>query len=266
VAELIRQHPKIDGRFEGGFLLADRLVEFVDFEPYAGNVQRFWNISEADLAYVCQAESWQECYQRLAERSDIPGKEVCIYDKTPIYMRYLNTVLSKVDVPVICMVRDPRAVYWSQKKRWPEFGGDIHSQNTPTDMKRQSTETGLVNRLKMFALSIKRQWNFLGNYLAYAQGWQQANRIFHDRILLVQFEQLCTNPSEEAQRIYNFLGLAFQESYLALSETSNQYVARNGISVDVVGEYRSHLSRWEQRYILLATQAFTGWHWHSNSK
>jgi hypothetical protein len=266
VSELLRQHPGIDGRFEGGFLLAKNLAEFVNYDPYAANVKRFWGISQADLEYICQADAWMEGYKRLIERSNIPNKDVSIYDKTPLYMQYLGVVLKKVDVPAICVVRDPRALFWSHKKRWPETMGIQKGEGSGTNKQHSSLTSNLRGKLYHLLKKPRRLKKFVENYLRYASGWQDANRLFPNRILLVQHEELCTHPFDAAKRIYNFLELRFKEAYLFLPQTSNQYVGRTGIRDDVVWEYRSYLSEWEQHKLLRSTRAYADWHWHHNQK
>jgi len=267
IAELIRQHPKVDGRFEGGFLLAETIADFVDLEPYASNVKRFWHISQESLEYICQAPSWQNAYKRLIERSDIPNKSVSVYDKTPKYMQLLKTILKKVHVPAVCVVRDPRALYWSHQKRWQNDGGnsDRKTKDHRNNQKR-SVLLGAVIRLKRYLrhrhiLSLAE--NFSRYYVNYGKGWRDAQDSFGDRILLVQHEQLCTNPLKETKRIFDFLGLAFEDEYVYLPQTDNPYVARGGISVDVVREYQSGLPRRFQNELLEKTKEFSFWHWDS---
>jgi hypothetical protein len=99
VSELVRQHPGVDGRFECGFLLVEKMTEFIDLEPYASNLKRDWGVTQESLEYICQAPTWLDAYCRLRERAAIPSRNVQLYDKTPLYLRDLQAVLGKADVP-----------------------------------------------------------------------------------------------------------------------------------------------------------------------
>ena len=118
LSELVRQHPRVDGRFEIGFLL-DRHISrfyrpdnvFVDF------VESFWGVPREQIRdYICGAPDWREAYRRLAECS-VVADDALLYDKTPRYMSYLKKILKKVDSPCLALVRDPRALYASALKQ-----------------------------------------------------------------------------------------------------------------------------------------------------
>ena len=231
VAELIRQHPQIDGRFECGFLLVETISDFIDLEPYASNLKNAWGLTQESLVHICQAPSWQMAYQRLLECSNIPDKSVRIYDKTPLYLRHLATIMEKVDVPCICVVRDPRALYWSQIKR-----DDISLED------------------------------FCHYYVTHGEAWRAACELFPDRTLLMRHELLCTEPKREGKRIFDFLGLEFQKDYLSLPNTGYLYVQRGGITDEVVSEYQANLSLSQQEYLISNTEEFSYWHWHGREK
>lgn len=227
VSELLRQHPAVDGRFECGFLLVETMSDFMSLEPYVSHLKGGWGLTQESFAYICQASSWQMAYQRLIERSNLPDKSVRIYDKTPLYLRHLKTVMAKVEVPCICVVRDPRALYWSQTKR-----------------DERSLE------------------HFCRDYVTNGKAWRAARNLFPERILLVRHELLCVEPESEARRIFGFLGLDFHADYLSLPNTRYPYVQRGGITDDVVLEYRSHLTLDQQEYLVRNTSEFSCWHWH----
>lgn len=228
VAELLRQHPKMDGRFECGFLLAKNPADFLGFEGYVKNLE-FWGVTEEDITYICQAETWAEAYRRLLERSNIPDKSVWFYNKTPRYMLYLDKVMSKVEVPCMITVRDPRAVYWSNQKR------------IETDLKE-----------------------FCDYYLGYARAWKTATEHYADRLLLVRHENLCKEPESESRRIYDFLGLEFYPEYILLKESAyNTYIYRSssGITPETIHEYRGNITVEVEKYIIEKTAEFSCWHW-----
>ncbi len=235
VGELIRQHPQMDGRFEGGLLLAENSADFATLEPYVSNIKRFWHLDDDDIAYLCGAESWMDAYRRLRECSDLPDKNVSLYDKTPAYMLRLSEVLEKIDVPAVCVVRDPRALYWSHWKHAMESKNEQSAKPPVRDWARY--------------------------YLRYANGLHQAQKQFLHRILVVQMEELVTAPERVGRQIYDFLGLEFRPEYTGLPDTDNPYVSRGGIVSNVIYEYLQHLSKIDQFLLRFYTRSCVEWHW-----
>ncbi len=225
VSELIRQHPRIDGRFEGGFLLGNTPRDFAALHPYVENLKTAWGVDDSGLEYVCAATDWLDMYLRLREVSILPDKTVALYDKTPRYMEFLTGVLTKVAVPCVVVVRDPRAVYHS------------HDRYHPTEIR-----------------------SFCGYYVNYGQAYRQALQHYPDRLLLVRYERLCLYPEQEARRIFDFLGLEFDPGYLSLSQRADDYVAGH-ISTTAIHAYAEHLTSAQQRQILARTGEFSCWHW-----
>lgn len=256
VAELIRQHPQMDGRFEGGLLLVDTPRDFLSLQPYARNMKRFWGLSDDDLHYTCHASSWEEAYHRLRERSNLPDKNVALYDKTPAYMRHLDKVLAKVDVPCVCVVRDPRAIFWSYIKH-------LNEDNVTDSFIKRVLGPDIYNKVLAINMRLRiRKWVEMV-YIPYALGLTKAKELFKDRILVVQHERLCLDPVGETRKIYDFLGLSFHEEVVNLTQTTNPYVARGGIIKSVVKEYQGHLTPIEQFFLLRLTAQFKHWHWDS---
>jgi hypothetical protein len=226
LSELIRQHPAVDGRFEIGFLLEDRIADFYrEDNLHVEFVRSFWGVSDACLRdYICKASNWNEAYRRLVECS-VVDDDTLIYDKTPGYMSMLNNVLAKVDAPCVALVRDPRAILCSTRKR--------HNLTTEA---------------------------FYKHYRWYARGLNRALKRFPQRILVVQYEHLCFEPRGEAKRIYDFLGLDLDDSYIALPERVPKHNNVHGaISDSFVYEYKDKLSKPEQDLLLRKLARYRQW-------
>jgi hypothetical protein len=97
--------------------------------------------------------------------------------------------------------------------------------------------------------------------LQYAREWQEANKLFPNRILVVQYEEICSNPKEETQRVFDFLGLAFKAEYLDFPTPPDIYVNRGGVRKNYIFEYREGLSEQAQNRLLWNTRQFSEWHW-----
>src|SRR5688572_28260285 len=61
--EILRRHPDLDSGFEGGFLLGASPRDFRNFQPYYAYFRQTWELSRADMLYICDTDSWGECYR-----------------------------------------------------------------------------------------------------------------------------------------------------------------------------------------------------------
>jgi hypothetical protein len=235
--EILRRHPELDSGFEGGFLLGDSPRDFHRFQPYYTFFRQTWELSRDEVKYICDCDDFGECYRRARQCSPvIANKNSLVFDKTPIYMKHLPEVLSRVPgVPCVVCVRDPRAlmVSWA---RWSGAGEGVE------------------------------QWveeNFAGNverYVSYADGFRRALKGDAGRLLLVRFELLCTEVLETLTTVFGFLGLEFREEFLRFS--SKHFVYGNTVSTDYLFPYRDAMSSDLCDRILDATRDYADWHYH----
>lgn len=179
-----------------------------------------WGVTPPDLGYICGAGDWREMYRRLLERSNLPDKSVGLVDKTPGYMQCLDQVLAKSSVKCVAIIRDPRAVFWSRRKR-----SDRHT--VPA---------------------------FAEYYLGYMRGVKRALAKFPDRVHVVQYEQFCETPSVETERIFRFLDLEWREEYLAMDRGPRyENVYGGAVSRDYADEFATRLDAATQERILRLT-------------
>ncbi|MBR8827194.1 MAG: sulfotransferase [Gomphosphaeria aponina SAG 52.96 = DSM 107014] len=236
ISEILRQHPQLDSGFEGGFLLVkEKPAEFLSLEPYCTNFKRGWKVNDSELEYICAAETWTQVYQRILEKATIlTHKEGWIFDKTPKYMEQLSQVMEKVPgVPAIVIVRDPRAIMWSWAKR------------------AENPQSWMRNNLE----------NACRRYMSYANGYKQAvANGLGDRILLVQYENLCIHKHRETKKIFDFLKLDFQESYISFDGVNFPNVYGNEVSLKFLTEYREHFDQETCDKILHLTAVVREWH------
>ncbi len=250
LSEVLKQHPRLEGGFEGGLLLVENPEDFLSLEPYCTDLKKLWDVSEDDLKYVCQGQIWPDVYRRLREKAQIiKNKETWLVDKTPRYMAYLPGVLKKVpNVPCIVLTRDPRSVLWTRAKR-------TYKKNAPEGLTRTEWAD------KELEISCK-------TYLTYAKGWQRAiEKGFGEQILLVKYESLCTSQEAEVQRIFEFIGMKFDPSYLSIQGKDPRYhpCRGNEISVKYLAEYKEHLSEKTTKKVLEMTEEFKEW-WYTSKK
>jgi len=239
LSEILRTHPKLDSGFEGGFLLVDKISDFLELEPYNKQLKTGWKISEKQLINICETDDYIEVYRRLVQYSlIIEQKDTWIFDKTPKYMQFLPSVLTKVpNVPCIVIVRDPRAVIWSWVKR---------------------------TNLSVEEWQKKRLENNCAKYMAFVRGYKKAIRQgFGERILLVKYEELCLNKKEESKKIFEFIGMDWEVEQLSLNKKYPN-VYGNDVSDKYLTEYKENFSPEICEKILNLTKPAKEWLWEGN--
>jgi hypothetical protein len=238
--EILRSHPDLDSGFECGFLLGDSPRDFHTIKPYHAYFKKTWELSREDMQYIFDTDCWDQCYLRARERSPVIKNKSCgIFDKTPIYMLHLDSVLKKApNVPCIVNVRDPRALMLS----WANWSG--HKQDAEQWINRNFEEN-------------------CQRYLSYADGFSEALISHSERIMLNQFETMCLQPEQQLSVIFQFIGLDFKNEYLAFD--SKHFVYGNSVSREYLYPYRGVLSEGLCQRILLGTERYSQWHFHECS-
>ncbi len=242
VSEILRQHPRLDSGFEGGFLLNKEPLEFLNFEPFYSNLKGGWQVTDEDLKYICNSETWREVYQKLREKSPIiKNKTTWLFDKTPRYMSKLTHVLQQVpNVPCIVIYKDFRSLMWSSFKR--------NGQGKGLTLEQWYEQ--------IFPITTDVT-------LSYAKSWKKAmENGLGDRILLVRYEELCINQAKISQQIFEFLGLEFEESFLSFDKPRYGHVYGKEISTDFLTEYKQHLPEYICQEIVEKTSEFKDWLWN----
>lgn len=233
LTEILRQHKKLDSGFEGGFLLVDNPSEFIDFNPFYKNLIKLWDLTPEEVAHITDTTDWNEVYYRLRELSPkIEDKDVYLFDKTPKYMTALDDVLGKVkDTKCIVIIRDPRAVFWTRFKR-------VHHNQKVSQSIQEWIPSAYEPALRA--------------YLKHAEGYKRALKKFgSERIMTIQYEELCSNPLDFSKDIFAFLELEFDKNQIEFENKDERYrpIRGKGISTDYMTEYKKKLSAEIQQQI-----------------
>ncbi len=194
MTDLLRQHPTLDSGFEGGLLLKESPQEFLNFEPYFGNLRSTWKLTDSDMARICRSQNFEIAYTRMRKFSPvITDKSKKLFDKTPRYMQKMSEILSRNhDIPAIIMIRDPRAVMWSSYKRAAVRRAGL------------SVETW---QHEIYPITLKHT-------KSYAESALKALTMHPNRVLLVKYEDLARAPLSVLPSIFSHIGLDFSESFL----------------------------------------------------
>jgi hypothetical protein len=227
LSDILRQHPKIYAGFEGGILLAQDPFDFKTINPYYENFKRGWKLSDDQMDMILSAPNWQQIYARIAQESEIIRPHInYIFDKTPIYIKYLSSVMSRVpNTPCLVISRDPRSVIASWLKR------------------RENLDIQVATK----------------RYLSYVEGYQMAiSNGFGDNILKLRYEDLCTSPKLITKKVFNFLKIPFKPSYLSLN-FKNANVHDSTVVKKYMYEYQNILTPSQEFEILKLTQHLKDW-------
>ena len=237
--EILRRHPALDSGHAVGVLLGDSPRDFKSHQPYYGFFRNSWRLSREDAQYICDTSDWGTFYQRARDKSPlIVDKDVWLFDKTPIYMRYLDDVLGKAfGVPCVVNVRDPRALMHS----WANWSG--HRDDPAGWLEENFDET-------------------CQRFLSYARGYERAQAVHGERIFLNRFEEHCLDPVPRLKRIFEFLDFEFREDYMTFE--SEHFVYGNTVSDSYIYAYRNSFSASLCDKILEATADFAQWHFHGD--
>ncbi len=216
LSDIFRSLPRLSSGFECGFLLNNEPRDFLDPSKkyhyiYYNNLKNSWLLTDEDIEYICNCNSWQEMYLRLREKSPlIKDKGSVLFDKTPHYLLHLDKVLKKIDgVKIVVIFKDARAQFYSYKRRDMAIVG--------------------FNNLKFFSNA------FAEMLLRYKE---------KGKIYLLRYEDMCLNTEQEMKKAFDFLELTFDNKYLDFTSKYKSEYGR-GIESKYVFAYKNHLTEEE---------------------
>jgi len=223
LSEIFRQVDGLDAGFEVGVLLTDNPREFRNYHPFIDQMPEGWGLTEEDLDYICDTDSFETFYERLYERSKVIKKPCEIFDKTPRYAWALDTVMEKYNGKFICTYKDPRALVWSNYKRYAKQNEDFIrwvEDNLPT---------------------FKRYWlKIYNNYQKFKN---------NNNVRLISLEDLTLNTKNVLKDLFDFIEVHFKLDYLFLSKPRYSHVRADYISIKIAFEYRYNLKKEEMKII-----------------
>ena len=234
-SDLFREHPEVDSGFECGVLLCDNPSDFLTLTPFRNHMAVGWGINEEDLTYACQAVNFDGFYERLFERSSIiqTKKPKFVFDKTPRYVTQLIAVQSRLDLPAIVLIKDPRSLALS-------------------DFKRSGTKIEEIDDW------YERWKNPKRLYMRSAyQGDQYAWG--NERCKVVRLEDICFNAKETVRSMFEFVQLEFSYEYLDLRSKRFGNTSGSSISVNSCMQFMGALPKHIQTKIKEDFSEFDLW-------
>ncbi|MEM4757844.1 MAG: sulfotransferase [Nanopusillaceae archaeon] len=220
LSDIFRQVPGLDSGFEVGVLLCNTPREFRNFEPFINQMPEGWGVTEEDLDYICDTDSFQEFYNRLYERSKIIKKPCEIFDKTPRYAWGIEKCISNYpDGKYILTYKDPRALVYSNYKR---FGKILKFE----DFLEESLP------------KIRRYWKKIyENYQKIKRGEIKGE------FMIVSLEEITFNTKNTLHKLFDFVGLKFDLDFLLLKDLRYRHTRTDYISAKIVLEYKLNLNK-----------------------
>lgn len=174
------------------------------------------------------------CYFTFLAAEAVRNGKTIPCEQTPRNVFYLREILSTApDSRAIVMIRDPRDVLLSQKRKWKRrFLG---ANNIP------------------FKESVRAWFNY--HPLVITRLWEAAAKVAQSfkndqRVHFVRFEDMVENPEQTIKRLCDFLGISFSPEMLAVphvgSSNRTDSPQNDGIDNSIAGSWqRGGLSKSE---------------------
>jgi hypothetical protein len=174
--------------------------------------------------------TYKDIYQEILKAETNSDKKF-VTDQTPRNVFFVDGILELFpDARIIQMIRDPRAVLYSQRNRWKK------------------------KWLGASSMPIKNVLRVLSNYHPYTLSrlWKQSALIAlkhnnNDRYKVVVFEHLVSQPEPVIKDICRFLNIEFNETMLSVPQVGSSNKTHDygkiGITADVVDAWKRKLPK-----------------------
>ncbi|MEM7755826.1 MAG: sulfotransferase [Planctomycetota bacterium] len=184
--KVLDTHPGVYSPAETWFMLP-----LVNLWEGVGENSRF-NPKQAGVAIQqhLKQEQFVECCRAFAGRfyaealAGSPKSSAGVFvDKTPLYLQLAGALpVVFPEAEFVVLARDPRGILWS-RHTWQHSGPEPIESRIPV-------VAGDVQKLAAF--------------------WAARERVGADRVHLVKYEELCTEPESAARGLCGFLGVEFE--------------------------------------------------------
>lgn len=234
-ADLFRQHPECDSGFECGVLLCDAPIDFPNQQPFYHNMTEGWGLDKNELYTSCQTTSFNTFYESIIKYSRVLQEKSpsIVFDKTPRYIVRINEILEKTNLPIIAMIKDPRAI-------------------AASDLKRAKIDQDMIS-------DWYREWKpkKLGYmrkaYQGYLRAWDD------NRCCVVRLEDLCLNTKSTFEKMFEHVRIDPSLSYLRLANKRYKNTKGDSISPSSCISFRELISEKLEDQIIEDFSEFKRW-------
>ena len=147
-------------------------------------------------------------------------------EQTPGYVYYIREILELFpEAKLINMVRDPRDILLSQKKRWKRFWRP----------EQKLLELSVRTWMNYHPISTSRLWN-----AAVSAGCRARNE---RKILSVRYEDIVKDPEKEIKRICAFIGISYNHKMLEVPMVGSSLISD---TPEKTGIDRKRTANWKE--------------------
>jgi hypothetical protein len=167
-----------------------------------------------------------DVYEAFLRKNTLEHGKTIPCEQTPNYIYYLREILEAFPkARVVNIVRDPRDVLLSQKKRWRRYY-QSSSEMVGREALRSWMNYHPVSTSWMWRAAVKHAMLFEG----------------HPRVYNVRFEDILENPEKEVGAICSFIGIPYQPEMLDVPVRGSSLVSdrqgQKGIDKARTGNWR----------------------------
>ncbi len=199
-----------------------------EYQEYPGDAERLYNLYKAK-----GAKSFKNLILAFFEYQAEKHHKLLVGDQTPRHVFDIPQLSEMFpEAKFIHMIRDPRAILLSQKKKWK---AGIRWKQPKFEIIRTFINYHPITTLVIWKKAVKA-------------GIDGSQRIPRDRVLHVKFEHLVANPKKHVTEICKLLKIDFQEKMLDVGVEltgTEQYEGKKGIQKALAEKWRSNLTRTE---------------------
>ncbi len=234
MSTIVAAHPLLNTRFECGILVSETPDQIVSIRPKVlENLCRYWSIDQATVKMMSAQHSFLDAYSILRENAPDIDQHALLIDKFPDYCLSMEQLLTRFDVPILFISRDPRAIVWSRHRR---------------EFRKKNPNQKAVPCEKLTDISFEVD-KFLNEYELCLRNAYKAKEEFPRRVLILTLEDLIENFSLQRKKIFEFLDLDTPTVEFGETKISKQKV-RDGIDRSSLDEFEPYLSERIQTFIL----------------
>lgn len=192
--------------------IASRLycIQREGYRTHGRNPHRFLGEARAFLERLTvYPETPAALFRAFLEHITAENGGICPCDQTPRNVFYISDILQLYpEARIINMIRDPRDVLLSQKRKWKRrfLGG--------SDMPMKETFRDWMN---YHPITISYIWRTAVTAAAQFQR--------HERVTTIYFEELLARPEATVKRLCDFVGLIYTDTMLQVPQIGSSVAA-----------------------------------------